>query len=220
MMPVSVEDSVLSDEAVAAQARRGSHAAFALLVGRYQDRIYRLAFRMSHNASDAEEITQEAFLSAHRGISSFQAQSRFGTWLYRIAVNAALMRRRAARRHPTQSLDALAVDPGCLRRAGGSDVDGDPMAEELLERKRLAQRVRAALDELDEDSRAALVLRDLEGLSAEHAAAILGVSSDAVRQRAHRARLRLRERLGGDDGVPQVLRGAAVLASAPHAERR
>jgi RNA polymerase sigma-70 factor (ECF subfamily) len=194
MLQVASEPEV-SDEVLAARARDGARSAFATLMGRYQDPIYRLAVRMSRNASDAEEITQETFLLAHRGIGSFHGESRFRTWLYRIAVNQALMQRRAARRRPLQSLDAPAlqsVDPTVA--LGSEPPDG---ADDLSHRKMLVERVREALALLDEGHRAALVLRDLEELSSEEAAEILGVSSDAVRQRAHRARLRLREQLGG-----------------------
>jgi RNA polymerase sigma-70 factor (ECF subfamily) len=197
MMVASTAQPLVSDEVLADRARRGDHEAFEILVSRFQGRVYRLAMRMSRNASDAEEITQEAFLHAHRAMASFHAESRFWTWLYRIAVNEALMSRRAASRRPTRSLDA--IDP-LVMQTSDADCDsqpGDsaPLADDLLERKRLAERVRHALNQLDEDYRAALVLRDLEELSAEQAAEILGISADAVRQRAHRARVRLRDML-------------------------
>ena len=176
-----------TDRLLSERARVGVRGAFDALVVRYQARAYRLAWRMTGNASDAEEIVQEAFLRAHRAIGTFHGDSRFGTWLYRIVVNEALMRKRAAARRPTQSLDEA------LR---GADGDWSVGAEQLLERKRITQTIRDALDALDGDQRAALVLRDLEGLSSEEAAEVLGVQPETVRQRAHRARLRLRVLLG------------------------
>lgn len=180
-----------SDEVLARCAQRGGRAAFIELVARYECRIYRLAMRMSHNESDAQEITQEAFLRAHRCVRFFKGESRFGTWLYRIAMNEALMRRRAARRRPVDSLEEVLP--------GFSDVGTVACAEsgidDLVDGKTVARRVRQALDQLDESHRATLVLRDLEELTAEQAAEILGVSPEAVRQRAHRARLKLRELL-------------------------
>jgi len=191
MLPAPVVDITVSDQALVARARRGNHEAFEDLVARYQGRIYRLAMRMSHNAEDAEEITQEAFLHAYRSLGTFEGQARFGTWLYRIAMNEALMRRRASRRRPSVSLEDLSARTGDAFLASRSTG-----ADELVGEKGLVQRVREAMAHLDEAHRAALVLHDLEELSSEEAADILGVSADTVRQRAHRARIALRELLG------------------------
>jgi RNA polymerase sigma-70 factor (ECF subfamily) len=186
VIAIAAAERTESDEVLAARARAGSRSAFAVLVARYQDRIYRLALRMSRNPSDAEEIAQETFLLAHRGIHGFEGESRFGTWLYRIAVNLALMRRRAAKRRPVESLEAIL--PHLADR-------GVAATDDLVHRVALARRVRDALAQLDEPHRAAVVLRDLEELSAEDAATVLGITPEAVRQRAHRARLKLREQL-------------------------
>lgn len=185
-------ETIISDETLALRARSGARSAFATLVERYQDRVYRLTLRLVHNPSDAEEVTQETFLLAHRSIASFQGGSRFWTWLYRIAVNCALMRRRSARRHPVQSLEVTGPSGERIERTVAEPLEG---ADELVHRKMLAQRVRAALAGLDEAQRAAVVLRDLEGMSSEDAATLLGVTAEVVRQRAHRARLRLRDQL-------------------------
>jgi RNA polymerase sigma-70 factor (ECF subfamily) len=194
VIAIAAAERTESDEVLAARARAGARSAFAVLVGRYQDRVYRLALRMSRNPSDAEEIAQETFLLAHRGIRTFEGESRFGTWLYRIAVNQALMRRRAAKRRPVESLDALLPQ---LADRGLAATSGEPLAatDDLVHRVALARRVRDALEQLDEPHRAAVVLRDLEELSAEDAATVLGITPEAVRQRAHRARLKLREQL-------------------------
>jgi RNA polymerase sigma-70 factor (ECF subfamily) len=178
------------EEALAARARDGVPGAFSTLVGRYQHRIYRLALRLSGNESDAEEIAQEAFLRAHRAMRTFRGQARFGTWLYRITVNEALMRKRAASRRGAAALEELHSDS-----ENPSLWFAVPDADELLNNKASAERVRDALDRLDDDHRSALVLRDLEELPAEVVAQILGISADAVRQRARRARLKMRELL-------------------------
>jgi len=145
---------------------------------------------MSDNASDAEEIVQETFLLAYRSMASFRGESQFGTWIHRIAINQALMRRRASRRRPAESLELLPLATGATVDAEGRDTC------ELIDQRRLIQRVHDALDQLDPALRAALVLRDLEELPAEVAADILGISAAAVRKRAHRARLQLRASLG------------------------
>ena len=183
----------ISDDVLAARAREGGRSAFVALVERYQDRVYRLALRMSNNPSDAEEIVQNTFLLAYRSIRSFHGDSRFWTWLYRIAVNSALMQRRAARRHPALSLEGMDAASGGVSASGSEPLQG---ADELIHRKMLAVRVHEAMARLQASQRAALVLCDLEGLSSQDAADVLGVSADVVRQRAHRARLRLREQLG------------------------
>jgi len=189
-LPCLEADFAPSDEALAARAGAGVRGAFDALLVRYQHRIYRLAVRMCHNAADAEEICQETFYLAYRAIRSFHGDARFGTWLYRIAINQALMRQRAAQRRPVQSLELVG------ERAPAATL-GEPVerVDDLLDRKRLTECVLAALGRLDESHRAALVLHDLEELSAEEVAEVLGVTPDAVRQRAHRARLELRAEL-------------------------
>jgi RNA polymerase sigma-70 factor (ECF subfamily) len=181
-------ERAIADEQLARLAQCGDALAFTALLRRYERRIYRLAARMSRNASDAEEITQETFLRALRGVGSFQGESCFGAWLHRIAINEALMRRRAARRRPTESLEAVHPRFADLGVPGPTP---EARADDLLDSKAVVRRVREALARLDEKQRAALVLRDLEGLSAQEAARVLGTSPEAVRQRAHRARVKL-----------------------------
>jgi RNA polymerase sigma-70 factor (ECF subfamily) len=187
-----IEDS---DELLADRARAGDREAFEHLVERYQGRVYRLAMRLSCNPNDAEEITQEAFLRAHRGIAQFRGQSRFGTWVYRIAVNEALMRKRAAKCRPVQALESLLPHFPDAGRFAAADAEPALLADDLLDRKQVAERVRQALSRLDEAHRTVLVLRDLEELPADEVAELVGVSPEVVRQRAHRARLQMREEL-------------------------
>jgi RNA polymerase sigma-70 factor (ECF subfamily) len=176
-----------SDRLLSERARSGERVAFDALVARYQDRAYRLAWRMSGSRGDAEDIVQEAFFHAYRAMGTFHGDSAFGTWLYRIVVNEGLMRKRAASRRPTSSLDESSS--GCELAIASSD---DERAEHLVEQKRVTQEVQRALATLDDDHRTALILRDLEGLSSEEAGKILGVHPATIRQRAHRARVRLR----------------------------
>jgi RNA polymerase sigma-70 factor (ECF subfamily) len=197
--PAADED----DEALAARAAEGEEPAFEELVSRYQARVYRLAFRLTANEADARDVLQEAFLSAYRGLPRFRADSRFSTWLYRIATNAALMHRRARARRPTESLEAFLprFDADGVHAAEPADLLAASRAEELLDRKALAEKARAGLDRLPDIYRDAFVLRDLEELDTSEVAQLLGIEPAAVRQRVHRARLMLRGYLSDLVGV-------------------
>ncbi len=192
-----------SDEALAAHAAAGDDRAFETLLGRYEARVYRLAWRLTGDEGDAQDALQDAFLQVYRNLASFRGESRFSTWLYRIATNAALMRRRARKRRPTESLEAYLPrfddegahlgEPAVLRVACRAD--------EMLDRRRLAEKAREGIARLPDLYREAFVLRDLEELSTAEVADLLGLDPAAVRQRVHRARLMLRGYLSDLVGV-------------------
>jgi len=186
--------AVPGDEELAARAAAGDEPAFEEIVARYQARAYRLAHRLAGSEGDAQDVLQDAFLSAYRSLRSFRGDSRFSTWLFRIVTNAALMQRRARRRHPTEPLDAF------LPRfdANGAHL-GEPLelqvaaqAEDLLDRQLLAAKAQAGIDRLPDLYRETFVLRDLEEMPTAEVADVLGIEPAAVRQRVHRARLLLR----------------------------
>jgi len=187
-------EDVDGDEALAARAAAGDTPAFEALVTRYQSRVFRLACRLTGSESDAADALQETFLQAYRHLSSFRCEARFGTWLYRIATNAALMQRRARARRPGESLEAFlpAFDEAGTHRATPDELVVTSRVEELIDRKVLVDKVRAAVDQLPDACRAAFVLRDLEDLPTGEVAEVLGIEPAAVRQRVHRARLLLR----------------------------
>jgi RNA polymerase sigma-70 factor (ECF subfamily) len=191
------------DEALAARAAAGDEPAFERLVSRYQARVYRLACRLTADEGDANDVLQETFLGVYRGLPAFRADSRFSTWLYRIATNAALMQRRSRVRRPTQSLEAFLprFDADGIHTADPAELLAPSRADELLDRKRLAEKARAGLDRLPDIYRDAFVLRDLEEMSTQEVAELLGIDAAAVRQRVHRARLMLRGYLGHLVGV-------------------
>src|SRR5262245_16337942 len=191
------------DEALAARAAAGEAPAFEELVRRYQSRVYRLACRLTGNEGDAKDVLQEAFLSAYRGLAGFRAAARFSTWLYRIATNAALMHRRARARRPTEPLEAYLprFDGDGRHLAEPADLLAASRADELLDRKLLAEKARAGLDRLPDIYRDAFVLRDLEEMPTADVAEVLGIDAAAVRQRVHRARLMLRGYLSDLVGV-------------------
>jgi RNA polymerase sigma-70 factor (ECF subfamily) len=197
--PAADED----DETLAARAAAGEEPAFEALVSRYQARVYRLACRLTGDEGDARDMLQETFLAVYRGLPAFRADSRFSTWLYRIATNAALMHRRARARRPTESLEAFLPrfgDDG-RHRAEPADLLAASRADEILDRKMLAEKARAGLDRLPDIYRDAFVLRDLEEMTTSEVAELLGIDAAAVRQRVHRARLMLRGYLSDLVGV-------------------
>ena len=191
-----------SDEALARRVLSGEPDAFQMLVERHQQRIYRLALRLTGSAADAEEALQETFLSAYRRLGSFRGEAKFSTWLFRIATNAAKMLNRGRTRHPTEPLDPyLPRFDGQGRHARDADHARAAGADELLDRRRLARRAKEALTRLPERYRTPFVLRDLEEMPTEEVAALLGLSPALVRQRVHRARLMLRGYLSHLVGV-------------------
>jgi len=190
------------DEELARRALAGEHAAFEALVGRYQDKVYGLARRLTRRPADAEEVVQDTFVTVYRRLETFRGEARFSTWLYRVATNAALMLRRRQGRHPTESLDRyLPRFDRAGRHARDADHGRAARADEVIDRRRLARRAAEALERLPDRYRAPFVLRDLEEMPTAEVAAVLGVSNDVVRQRVHRARLMLRGYLSHLVGV-------------------
>src|SRR5262245_4381420 len=137
------------DETIAARAAAGDASAVAELVSRYQHRVYRLASRLT-SETDAADILQETFLQAFRHLSSFRRDSRFGTWLYRIATNASLMHRRSRARRPAESLEAFLprFDEQGRHVNTAAELRVCSRVDELLDRRFLAEKARAAIDQL------------------------------------------------------------------------
>jgi RNA polymerase sigma-70 factor (ECF subfamily) len=191
-----------TDEALAARAAAGDDRAFEGLVTRYEARVFRLACRLA-SETDAPDILQETFLQLHRHLASFRGQSQFRTWLFRIATNAALMQRRARSRRPSQPLDEFLprFDARGRHIQTPAELQVAARADQLMDRRLLADRVRAGMARLPDACRDAFVLRDLEELPTAEVAQLLGVEPAAVRQRVHRARLLLRGYLSDLVGV-------------------
>jgi RNA polymerase sigma-70 factor (ECF subfamily) len=191
-----------TDEALAARAAAGDGSAFEAIVGRYQARVYRLACRLTSD-TEAPDVLQETFLQIYRHLPSFRGESRFGTWVYRIATNAALMHRRARARRPAESLDGFLpkFDANGRHLATPAELQVASSADELLDRQFLAEKARDVIARLPDLYRDAFVLRDLEEMSTADVAEALGVDPATVRQRVHRARLMLRGYLSDLVGV-------------------
>lgn len=170
---------------------RDGEGAFASLVDRYERRVYAICHRYFGDATDAEDATQETFINIARRAGSFQGGSKLSTWIYRVSVNTCHdMARRRARRPQTPVADVVAVaDAAASHDSIGWDP-GDP-----AEYSEVAGRVGAALAQLDEVSRALIVLVSIEGRSYEEASAILDVPIGTAKSRVHRARARLADLL-------------------------
>jgi RNA polymerase sigma-70 factor (ECF subfamily) len=201
-MALSPSDLVVANELdLANQAKQGDHAALTELVSRYGRKIFRLARHITQNDQDAEDVLQDTFLKAYSRLDQFQGNSKFYTWLVRIAVNEALMRLRRRKGSHTVSLDEeLETGDGSIPREIASEED-DP--EQSYGREELRESLERAIDSLAEAYRAVFLLRDVEGFSTEDTAAMLGLSVSAVKSRLLRARLQLRNKLRrrlGHDG--------------------
>ncbi|NQU24346.1 MAG: sigma-70 family RNA polymerase sigma factor [Candidatus Nealsonbacteria bacterium] len=165
----------------------GHSAAFGRLVQKYQDRLYNTVVHVAGNAEDARDVVQDAFVQAFLKLDTFKGSSAFYTWLYRIAFNVAASRHR--RRRPTVSIDRV------REVSGVEPVDHADGPEERLEQKERCRQVRQAIDQLSEEHRAVLVLREIDGCCYETIADVLDVPVGTVRSRLHRGRLQLRDQL-------------------------
>lgn len=197
----------LNDAELVERAKAGELAAFEELTNRYERRIYTLAMRILGNRHDAEDVTQQTFLSALEHLGDFRGDSSFGTWLFRVATNAALKIIRKRR-----GLDTVSLEETTEPKEGSDTIPHpeyiadwrqtpDTLAQQAETRRVLEQ----ALGELDEKHRLVFLLRDVEGLSIKETAEALGLSEANVKVRLLRARLQLREKLTRAFGDPARL---------------
>jgi len=177
------------EHSLVALAREGDRSAFDELVRRHADGLYAVVVRLCAGRDEAEEVTQEAFLRAWRGLPGFRGDAQFFTWLYRIGVNEA--RRRADGRRRRADVVVASLDE--QREHASRDRRVQPV--DRAERADLRRTLDAAIAGLPLDQRAALVLRDVEGLSTAQAAGVLGLGEAAFKSRLHRARDLLRAAL-------------------------
>jgi RNA polymerase sigma-70 factor, ECF subfamily len=175
-----------------AAAKRGNAAAFEELVNRYERKIFRLTMNITRNREDAEDAMQDAFLKSYAHLEDFQGESRFYTWLVRIAANEALMRLR--KRRPNQiSLDEpIEAEEDMMPR---EVEDWGPSPEQRFAQTEMQEILSRVIEQLDPEFRIVFVLRDVEELSIEETAKVVGISEAAVKSRLLRARLKLRQKL-------------------------
>ena len=195
MLTVELNASVAGEDEIplVEAAKGGDSAAFETLVRLYDQKVFRIARHITQNHEDAEDVAQEVFLKAFRGLAQFQGKSRFSTWLYRIAVNESLMKLRQRRRIHEVSVDY--DDPSEPDAVPLEIVDWSPNPEQLYSQAELREILAKVLQKLPPIYRTVFSLRDVEGLSTDETAEVLELNVPAVKARLFRARLQLRARL-------------------------
>jgi RNA polymerase sigma-70 factor (ECF subfamily) len=181
------------EAALVAKAKAGDAQAFTDLVNQYERKIYRLAKHITQNDEDAEDVLQESFLKAYEHLDNFQGNSKFYTWIVRIAVNESLMKLRKRKSDRTVPLDEP-VDTG-EEMVTREIAVWDDNPEQRYSREEIQEILDKAVEGLKPDFRTVFILRDIEELSTEETAETLGISVPAVKSRLLRARLALREKL-------------------------
>ena len=197
-IPEEVTEAVAAEPAsdeleLVTRSRAGDTGAFSTLLRRYEGKIFRLAMNITQNREDAEDVLQEAFFKAYEHLDQFQGNSKFYTWVVRIAVNQALMKLRKRKSDRTVSMDEQ-IDTGedtVVREI----ATWDPDPEVQFSREELSTILTGAVDELEPIYKTVFTLRDVDGLSTEETAEALDLTVPAVKSRLLRARLQLREKL-------------------------
>jgi len=191
---VAVMGTQINEEKLIRAGQQGDSQAVETLFRRYQRPLFQTALRVLGNAEDAEDALQDGMLSAYRNLRRFEGRSQFSTWLTRIVINAALMRRRSAKARPAISLDETPREdelPATERFA-----DNGPNPEQVYAGTELKEIVSENLEELSPLLRTAFLLREVEGYSTGEAAKKLGVTENTLKARLWRARHQLAEKLG------------------------
>jgi RNA polymerase sigma-70 factor, ECF subfamily len=192
-MPLTSRTGTFDEADLVNRARDGDATAFTELVSHYEGKIFRLARHITQSQEDAEDVLQESFLKAYTHLGEFQGQSKFYTWIVRIAVNESLMKLRKRKTDRTVSLDE-SIDTGeetVVREIAVWEEN----PEQRYSREELREILEKAVDSLRPAFRTVFLLRDVEELSTEETAAVLDLSIPAVKSRLLRARLQLREKL-------------------------
>ena len=196
-MTTDIRPKIDRDAALLDALRKEAPEATEMLVDTYGDRVYRLTYRITGSNEDAEEATQDALWTAARKIASFKGESQFGSWLYRIAANAAYQKLRSRKGKGRE----IALDD--VLPALDADMHFEPMddwtprVDENAVNGELREELEKAIDELPPDYRTALVMHDVEGIPNPDIAETLGISLPAVKSRVHRSRLFVRKKLAG-----------------------
>lgn len=174
------------------ELQQGRDSAYEMLVTRYSDKVYSLASRMTRNPEDAEEVLQDVFITVYRKIKSFEGKSSFSSWLYRVAVNASLMKIRKRKQDRSISMEEAMPDDQnslLLRSHEEDELDHQTLRNEVREA------LHSAIEKLPDEYRPVFILRDVDGLTSKEVGKILNLTIPAVKSRLHRSRLMLRKKL-------------------------
>jgi RNA polymerase sigma-70 factor (ECF subfamily) len=188
----TIQHQTLEDQELVKLAQGGDNRAFDELVKRYENKVYRLAFKILRHEDDAGEALQDAFMSAYKGLKNFKADSTFSTWLYRVATNAALMKYRKRRDGHVSLEQSQSYDEDADKL---EIPDWSALPDEDLLTGELDDILAEGLSRLPDELREVFVMRDIEELSNSDVAERLQLTVPAVKSRLHRARLQLRDRL-------------------------
>lgn len=183
----------MEDRQLVERVQQGQTEAYGELVRRYQDRVFNACWRICGHLEDARDLTQEAFLKAYEGLGNFRQQSGFYTWIFRVAVNLSLSHRRNVHRRRTVSLDAASAGTQAEELVNWVRGESDDDPTRGPGEAELHAAVAGALQKLDDDHRAVIVLRDIEGFDYQEIAKILQIPHGTVKSRLFRARIALQQ---------------------------
>lgn len=195
---MKTKEQITTDEdyELVSLCKQGDVAAFETLVKKYQKKVFNIAFRMIGNYDDACEVAQDTFVSAYRSIKKFKGMSKFSTWLHTIAINLSKNRRRqlgTRQYHEQFSLnDPLATEEGQINVETAS---ADPTPLERLEGEEAQQNIQDCINQLDDEFKDVLILRDIQGFSYEEISTMLNIAEGTVKSRLFRAREEIRQLL-------------------------
>lgn len=182
----------ITDKQLVKDLQAGKENAYEDMVIKYTDKVYALASRFVRNQEDAEEVLQDVFVTVYRKIKAFEGKSSFSSWLYRVTVNAALMKIRKKKQDRSVSIEEMSQSANKIIEFHVSEKEG---ADFRAYRKELLREMETAVERLPEEYRPVFILRDIDGLSSSDVSQILSISIPAVKSRLHRSRLMLRKRL-------------------------
>lgn len=181
-----------SDTELLKSFRNGCTGSYEELIQRYNSKVFSLAYRLTRNADDAEEVLQDVFVTVYRKIAGFEGKASFSSWIYRVTVNAALMKLRKRRQNRSVGIEDILPDYRNSALLKGAQTQE---ADNLLERAQLSEALEEAIAKLPDEYRPVFVLRDVDGLTSKEVGKILELTIPAVKSRLHRSRLMLRRRL-------------------------